>query len=103
MVPEPLVLQEYDVVTEAADDDPNILTLRVLVLVTCIAAGNYGQRCIFHYCYGYGFLNEFIMIKGVFYCCNQLTTMEYPHRKFFLFFSPKIPGDLDRNGEGVDR
>ena len=43
MVPEPLVLQEYDVVTESADDDPNVITLRVLVLLTCKAAGNSGN------------------------------------------------------------
>ena len=65
MVSEPLVLQEDYVVTEAADDALNILTLRVLVLVTCTAAGNYGQQCIFRYCYGSGFLNELIIIKGV--------------------------------------
>ena len=43
MVPEPLVLQENDVETEAADDYPNILTLCVFVLPTCTAAGNSGN------------------------------------------------------------
>ena len=43
MVLEALVLQEDDVVTEAADDAPNVLTLRVLVLLTCTASGNSGN------------------------------------------------------------
>ena len=43
MVSEPLVLQEDDVVTEAADDAPNVLTIRVLVLLACTAAVNYGN------------------------------------------------------------
>ena len=43
LVSEPLVLQEDAVVTEAVNDAPNVLTLRVLVLLTCTAAGNSGN------------------------------------------------------------
>ena len=41
MVSEPLVMQEDYVVTEAADHDPNVLMLCVLVLLTCTSTGNY--------------------------------------------------------------
>ena len=41
MVSEPLVMQDDDVVTEVSDDDPDVITLRVLVLLICTADGNY--------------------------------------------------------------
>ena len=43
IVSEPLVMKEEDVLIEAVDDAPNVLTLCVLVLLTCTAAGNYGN------------------------------------------------------------
>ena len=43
MVSEPLVMQDDDVVTEAEDDDPDVITLRVLVLLICTADVNCGN------------------------------------------------------------
>ena len=49
MVSEILILQEDAVVAEAANDAPNVLTLHVLVLLTCTATVNSDN--IFHGCY----------------------------------------------------
>ena len=34
-------MQDDAVVTEVSDDDPDVITLRVLVLLICTADGNY--------------------------------------------------------------
>ena len=43
MVSEPFVLQDDADLTESADDATNLLTLRVLVIITCTSTGNSGN------------------------------------------------------------
>ena len=99
MVLEPLVLQEVDVVTEAADDAPNLLMLCVLFLLTCIAAGNYGNAV--------SSIIVMVLVVELTYCDQRIplllksvNTVEYSHQMFFI---AKNSGGSDKNSRGSTR
>ena len=75
-------MKEEDVLIEAVDDAPNVLTLCVLVLLTCTAAGNYGNSVS----------SVIVMVLVVelidcdqrsFLLLQSVYTMEYPLQPFF--------------------
>ena len=96
MVSEPLVMQDDAVVTEAEDDDPDVITLSVLVLLTCTANGIYGNDASSMIC-------MVLIVELIDYdqrsllLLKSVETMEYPHR---LSPHPENSWGSDKNRRG---